>query len=78
MLTNRLQSFSKRNKPNTNSALFLTEWETTLPDMKTKHAFGKVKFKLFEGIVGCARVRADNDICWFVSGLATSDFLEKI
>lgn len=46
--------------------------------MKTKHAFGKVKFKLFEGIVGRARVRADNDICWFVSGLATSDFLEKI
>lgn len=46
--------------------------------MKIKYVFGKVKFKLFEGIVGCVRVWVDNDICWFVSGFVISDFLEKI
>ena len=37
--------------------------------MKTKHASEKIKFKLFEGIVGRARGGADVDICWFVSNL---------
>ena len=55
-----------------------TEWKTTLLDMKTKHTSEKIKFKLFEGIVGRARGGADVDICWFVGNRATSDFLEKI
>ena len=46
--------------------------------MKTKHTSEKIKFKLFEGIVGRARGGADVDICWFVGNRATSDFLEKI